>query len=174
MMGILHRKRWCVDLARVFLGVGVIALISGANLGKYAGAFVQVADVAAARSRGMNEDALLIECRSLIARRNRAELYDVASCGYRTFHTNEWRYLYGMACAFRYEDKGDSSELLMAERLFHTYAVQIPYDPRGHTQWGWCLSHLGRRDEARREFLKALALDPNNQSAKNKLRYVMP
>lgn len=173
-MRVVHRKRWFVDLARVLLGVALVALLGSIDYAKHAGVLVQAADTAAAKSRGMNEDALLITCRSLVAQKRRAELYAPASRGYYTFRTNEWRYLYGMACAFRYEDRKDRSDLLRAEELFRGCATQVPYDPRGHIQWGWCLSHLGRPDEARREFLKALALDPTNQLAKDKLQYVTP
>ena len=167
-------KKWYFDLIKVVAGVAVVALISSVDLGKYTTAFVQVADVAAAKSRGMNEEALLIKCRSLLAQRRRAEIYDVAEQGYNTYGTNDWRYLYGLACAFRYEDNKDRSALVRAEKLNRGYVKQLPYDPRGHIQWGWCLSHLGRRDEARREFLKALALDPDNRVAREKLQYVRP
>ena len=162
------------DLIRVLIGVGVIALLSSVDLGKYVADAVRITDTMAAQSRGMNEDALMIQCRSLLAQKRRAEIYDVASRGYHTFGGYEWRYLYGMACAFRYEDRGDFSALGRAEELFHACADELPYDPRGHVQWGWSLSHLGRRDEARREFLKALAIDPDNRTARDKLKYVQP
>lgn len=167
-------NKWLLDMLKVLVGVGIVALISSINFSKYVGDVVRIADIMAAQSRGMSEDALMIECRSLLAQKRRAEMYDVASRGYNAFRTYEWRYLYGMACAFRYEDKGDFSALNRAEELFRVCANELPYDPRGHIQWGWSLSHLGRRDEARREFLKALAIDPDNQVAKDKLQYVQP
>lgn len=174
MMKKLRGRRWLIDLIKVVVGVVVVAGLCSIDFSRYATAFTKISDVAAAESRGMSEDALLIKCRSLLTERRRAEMYDVAHRGYDMFRTNEWRYLYGMACAFRYEDKVDSSALRQAERLFRDYVGESPYDPAGHVQLGWSLSHLGRRDEARHEFQKALALDPNNRVARDKLKYVQP
>ncbi|MEN6521762.1 MAG: tetratricopeptide repeat protein [Armatimonadota bacterium] len=163
-----------IDLMKLIIGVCIVAGLSSINFSRYANKFMQIGQVAAAESNGMNEDALLLKCRSLLAEGRRADMYNPARRGYNTFHSNEWRYLYGMACAFRYEDNNDYSALIQAERLFRDYTRKSPYDPQGHVQLGWSLSHLDRRAEAKHEFKKALELDPNNRMAKSKLRYVQP
>ncbi len=78
----------------------------------------------------------------------------------------------GMSCAFRWEDLRDRPSLDRAFQLFSDYVKQIPYDPRGYIQRGWCLSHQGNPQEAKQMFLKALELDPGNERAIEKLRYV--
>lgn len=174
MLNKLTGKRWQIDLAKVIIGVGIVAWLGSADLGHYADELTAVGDVAAAESRGMTEDALLIKCRMLQSERRWDEAYDVARIGYNKFRTNEWRFRYGMECAFRYQYNSDYSALKRAEKLFRAYTTESPYDPEGHVQLGWSLSHLGRRDEARREFYRALAIDPNDQRAKDKLKYVQP
>ena len=140
--------------------------------GKYAGQILRIAGEVEEQSLCLGEPALLLKCRAYMVNRRRADMLTVAEKGFATWGSHVWRYLLGMACAFRYEDEGDLSSLDRAKELFEVYAQEIPFDPRGHIQWGWCLSHQGRPAEARKKFSKALQLDPANKSAKEKLQYV--
>lgn len=56
--------------------------------------------------------------------------------------------------------------------LLAVYVDEIPFSPYAHVQYGWCLSHQGKRAEAKEEFLEALRLDPENELAKEKMKYV--
>lgn len=167
-----RNKRRLLDTLKILGGVALVALVSGVDMQSYADQVTRYTESASVRARSGDGDAGIVLCRQLLAQKRYSDMYDVAERGYNQFRTNEWRYLLGLACEIRHQEYEDQEALKLGEKLFRAYVRDLPYDPDGHSQWGWCLSHLGRPDEARREFLKALALDPNNAWAKEKLKYV--
>jgi|GEM_PF-2020758 len=152
-------------------------LLSNAPSGKRVGGpdaaeVLRLANEITAKSKEQTEDVMLLQCRAYMLNRQRADLLNIAQKGFVKYGSQEWRYLLGMGYSFRYEDYHNIDDLKKAKDLYSEYTREIPYDPRGYVQWGWCLSHLGRGNEAKVKFLKALQLDPANESAKNKLQYV--
>jgi len=130
------------------------------------------AEEAEKKSKSPCEDVMLMKCRALLASKRRAEMYEVAKQGFEKWGSPTWRYLYGMGCAFRYENEHDIAALREAKEIYSKYTIEIPFDTRGYVQWGWCMSHLGQPAEAKKLFLKALEIDPANEAAKEKLKYV--
>jgi len=120
----------------------------------------------------VNEDAMMLQCRAFLDNQRRAEMLQVAQKGYAIWGSYEWRYLLGMGYAFQYEDNNDRNALQKCAELYSKYSKEIPFDPRGHNQYGWCLSHLGKREQSLKEFLKALELNPYDEFAKEKIKYV--
>ena len=120
----------------------------------------------------LEQSLALVQCREHTVNRERPEIYETAMQGSGKWPSPTWRYLYGMGCQFRYEDRVDRAALNMAAGLFSSFAKEIPYEPRGWIEWGWCLSHQGNPREARKKFLKALELDPQDHVAREKLQYV--
>jgi len=131
-----------------------------------------LANKAIAKSGGKSEGALSLKCTVLIGLRRRAEMLEVAKKGFTLDPSPSWRMLLVRGFAFRWEDARDPKALAMAYLLVNDYVDQIPYDPTGHGYLGWCLSHMGRRAEAKKEFEAALELDPSNEFAKEKMSYV--
>ncbi|MCE5322752.1 tetratricopeptide repeat protein [bacterium] len=123
-------------------------------------------------SKEPNYGCLLKKCQSLAAMKRRDEAYKIAQEGYRRWGSLDW--LFQLArlngALYYYEHKMDN--LRQARAQYAEYVRQIPNNPEGHVQLGWCLSHLGNRDEAKKQFLRALELDPTNESAKEKMKYV--
>ena len=133
---------------------------------------LRLAEQAILDSKGECLDALELKCRVLIGLKRRAEMFEVAKKGFRTYPSPTWRMLLARGYEFKWEDQRDVTALTKAERLLRTYVAEIPFDTEGHNHLGWCLSHLGKRKEAKREFLTVLKLDPANDMAREKLRYV--
>ena len=131
-----------------------------------------LADEISRKIGAQSQDAITVRAQAYEINRRRPEFLQVSKLAYEKWGGLTWQYRYGMGCAFAYEDKMDNAYLRKALELFTDYRDQIPYDPRGYVQVGWCLSHLGRRAEAKAQFLKALQLDPANESAREKLKYV--
>jgi tetratricopeptide (TPR) repeat protein len=73
---------------------------------------------------------------------------------------------------FRWEEAHDRNALSEACKLLTVYVDELPNNNYGHDQLGWCLSHMGNRALAKKEFLRALELDPADDLAKEKLTYV--
>jgi tetratricopeptide (TPR) repeat protein len=133
---------------------------------------LRLANEAIRKSRCPNSSALSLKCRGLMGLKRRDEMLQVAEEGYRAWPTLEWRALLAKGYQFRWEDRHDVAALDRAAELLATYVREVPFDSNGHIEYGWCLSHQGKRDEARKEFLTALKLDPENKLAKEKLQYV--
>ena len=133
---------------------------------------LRLADEAVNKSKGTNQSALELKCRVLIGLRRRAEMLEIAEKGFRMNPSPGWRLLLARGYQFQYEDRGDRDALDKAANLLSVYVEEIPFDPGGHDLLGWCFSHQGKREAAKKEFLTALELDPNDKIAKEKLRYV--
>lgn len=138
----------------------------------YASEVLSIANKVCSKSKDPDENMMLLKCRAYMLNRRRAEFLDTAQKSFDKWGSLEWRYLLGKGYAFKYEDKRDYNYLRKSEEMFSGYVKEIPYDPRGYIDWGWCLSHMGNRDEARAKFQKALDLDPANELAKEKMKYV--
>lgn len=117
-------------------------------------------------------DVLFLKSKVLFGLKRYDESENLAVEGTKRWNTLAWRFHLARCYSMRYEHKADMQALAEAEKLFGEYTYEIPYDPEGYIQWGWCLSHQGHRAEAKAKFLKALELDPTNESAKQKLQYV--
>lgn len=122
--------------------------------------------------RDLQQSLALVKCRNYVIARQRAKVYTTAKSGFETWHSLIWRNLYGMGCSFCYEDQQDRKALEKACELFAECSRQVPYETSFYVRWGWCLSHMGNSAAAKAKFLKALELDPLNNFAKEKLRYV--
>lgn len=127
---------------------------------------------AISKSKGQNNMALHLKCETLMGLRRRGEMLEVAKQGFELWPSPEWRMLLAKGYQFRWEDARDRAALDKAAELLSVYVAEIPFDPHGHNEYGWCLSHQGKRKEARREFLTALELDPGNRVATEKLKFV--
>jgi len=117
-------------------------------------------------------DLLLMKSRVLFGLKRYDESEEIALAGTKQWDTLGWRYFLARNYEMHYQYKHDNDALSKAETIFAQYCKEVPYDPEGYVQWGWCLSHLGRREEAKEKFLKALDLDPGNEGATKKLKYV--
>jgi Tfp pilus assembly protein PilF/TolB-like protein len=135
-------------------------------------ALLALADKAVARSDGKDTRILMLKCNVLDGLRRRAEVLTLAKKGFILNPSPSWRMLLARGFEFRWEDAHDPRALAMAYLLLKDYVDQIPNDPFGHDHLGWCLSHMGRRAEAKKEFETALALDPSDSLAKEKMSYV--
>lgn len=122
--------------------------------------------------RDLRQSTALAACRNYLIAKQRDDVYATAKAGFETWQSPIWRHLYGMGCSFRYEDQRDTNALYQARNLFAACAREVPFEPSHQIRWGWCLSHLGDREEAKARFLRALELDPQNDTAKQKLQYV--
>jgi len=124
------------------------------------------------KSKTPNYDAMELKRRTLGALKRHDEMMQIAQEGFALWPSPDWR----LALAFCYQGQWDSrrdiSALNKAQDLIAVYVREVPFDPNGHIQLGWCYSHQGRREDARREFLKALEIDPDNELAKEKMKYV--
>jgi tetratricopeptide (TPR) repeat protein len=138
----------------------------------YANEVLRLSDGVSRKAGDQSKDAIDVKAQAYEINRRRPEFLQVSKLAYEKWGGLTWQYRYGMGCAFAYEDRHDAAYLNKALELFSDYRTQVPYDPRGYIQVGWCLSHLGRRAEAKEQFLKALKLDPANESARKKLQYV--
>lgn len=130
------------------------------------------ADLALQKSKEPRSDAMMLKCKALVGLKRRGEMLPIAEKAYQKWGSLNWTLRLNKAYAFKYEDQRDFNALKRAEELARVYVQEIPYDAYGYIEWGWCLSHLGRRAEAKQKFLKALELDPANELAKEKLQYV--
>ncbi|MEN6371171.1 MAG: tetratricopeptide repeat protein [Armatimonadota bacterium] len=140
--------------------------------GRYANEVLQLADEVSQKAGNDCEDAMLLKCRAYVLNRRRADLLQLAESGFNKWGGLRWQYYYGMGLQFAYEDTCNSAYLKKAKVVFADYSKEVPFDPRGYIQTGWCLSHLGKTADAKAQFLKALKLDPTNESARKKLQYV--
>lgn len=125
-----------------------------------------------ARCKDSSEVMMNIECQSLYRMKRYNEAEQVAFEGLNRWGSLDWKFQLGRCYCLRYEKKGDKTALVDAEKLFTEYTHEVSGDPEGYIQWGWCLSHMGRKSEAKAKFLKALEIDPGNEKAKRKLQYV--
>lgn len=133
---------------------------------------LRLADKVLARSKGQNQSALELKCRVLMGLHRRAEMLEVAKKGFQIDPSPRWRMLLARGNAFRWEDAHDPGALTQVYKLLTVYVNELPQDPEGHDYLGWCLSHMGRRDSAKKEFERALELDPSDQFAREKMEYV--
>jgi tetratricopeptide (TPR) repeat protein len=119
-----------------------------------------------------NINTLSLKCSILTGLKRRAEVLATAEKGYRLCPSPEWQMQLAKGYQFRWEDQRDLQALNRAEELTAKYVKEIPFDPFGHIEHGWCLSHQGNPAAAKKEFLRALELDPANKVAREKLQYV--
>lgn len=163
---------WEAEMVRGLILLGNSPSGEGRVGGGCSQEIMRLADDVSSKCKTECEGVMLLKCRAYMVTRRRAEFLQVADQGFERWRSPEWRYMLGMGLAFRYEDKRDRADLDRAEQVWAKYVKEIPYDPRGHIQWGWCLSHQGKREEAKARFLKALEIDPGNEKALEKLKYV--
>jgi tetratricopeptide (TPR) repeat protein len=133
---------------------------------------LQLANESLSKSKTPWSEPLKLKCRTLMSGRQRAGMLKLAKEGYETWESLDWAFLYGHACQLRYEETHDPALLEKSRQMFAWYVAEIPYEPSGHDHLGWTLSHLGQRDAARAEFQKALQLDPDDEKAKSRMKYV--
>lgn len=133
---------------------------------------LRLANEAIRKSKAPNLQAMGLKCRVLALLGRRAEMLKIAKQGFEMYPSFGWRMHLAKGYQFRWEDAHDAAALNKAAELLSVYVSELPFDVYGHNQYGWCLSHLGRREEAKNEFLEALKLDPANKLAKEKLKYV--
>jgi tetratricopeptide (TPR) repeat protein len=130
------------------------------------------ADDAIRKSKTPYYDAMELKRRTLGGLGRQSEMMQVAQQGFDLWPNPDWR----MALAHCYQGQWDSRRdiraLNKAQDLLTVYVRETPFDPNGHVQLGWCYSHQGEREDAKREFLKALEIDPDNELAKQKMKYV--
>lgn len=135
-------------------------------------AILALLDKAIAKSGGKDDWALMLKCTVLDGMGRRAEMLEVAKKGFILDPSPDWRMILARGFVHRWQDARDPKALASAYLLLKDYVDQIPYDPTGHDYLGWCLSHMGRRAEAKKEFETALKLDPSDEFAKEKMSYV--
>lgn len=131
-----------------------------------------LAETALKKSKPHASDALDLKCDVLPALGRRSELLDIAKREYEANPSPSWLRLYVKGLQYRYEDRNDQDALIAAHDLLKTQVEEIPFSPYLHMELGWCLSHMGKRKEAKEQFLIALKLDPTNENVKEKLSYV--
>ncbi len=135
-------------------------------------AILAMAEKAVAKSGGKDLDCLLKKARILRDLERYEESLAIAEDGLKRGGTLAWRWEIGQNCVMLYQAKHDRRYLTEAERQFAKYATEMPFDVRAQIKWGWCLSHQGDRERAKQKFLRALELDPENEVAKEKMKYV--
>lgn len=140
--------------------------------GPWAGEVLRLADEVSAKAGPESQDAAQVRFQAYELNRKRDDLIKVSEYAFKKWGGLQWQYRVGMGCAFTFEKKHDTAALERARQLFADYEKEVPFDPRGYIQVGWCLSHQGKPAEAKAQFLKALELDPNNAAAREKLQYV--
>lgn len=133
---------------------------------------LRLAETALKKSKPHELEALDLKCRVLIGLHRRAEMLEVAKRGFELAPSPYWRIQLAKGYQFRYEDTSDPKALLTAYNLLKECVEELPFNPYTRVELGWCLSHMGRRKEAKEQFLTALKLDPTNEMAKEKLSYV--
>ncbi|MCE5313600.1 MAG: tetratricopeptide repeat protein [Armatimonadota bacterium] len=147
-------------------------LLSDVNHEKYRPEILQQAEAGLKASKGQHMGCKFKKCQVLFGLKRYDESIKVAEEAYRQVGSSEWVLFLGRDHALLYQNKHDFNHLRKARDLFAKYVREIPYDPYGHDQLGWCLSHLGQRAEAKKQFLRALELDPADEFAKEKMQYV--
>ncbi len=123
-------------------------------------------------SKEPNNSLMLTKCQILSELKRDDEELALAQEGYKRWGSLDWSDQLAGLLADKYYKERKKTYLYEAYALYSKYAREVPYDPYAHCHVGWCLSHLGRREEAKKEFLRALELDPNNEMAKEKMKYV--
>lgn len=133
---------------------------------------LRLADMALQKSKGKSLDALDLKCTVMIGLHRRAEMLEIAKKGFAADPSPRWRMLLARGYEFRWDEMHDQAALPEAQRLLAVYVDELPFESAGHDHLGWCLSHLGHRAEAKKEFLRALEIDPSDSMAKEKMVYV--
>lgn len=100
------------------------------------------------------------------------EALEIAKKGFAIDPSLDWRLALAKAYQYRYQNKGDHQALDESATLMKVYAEELPLAPHGHNMYGWALSHQGKVKEAREQFLTTLKIDPDNRTAREKIKYV--
>lgn len=124
------------------------------------------------KQNGSSSGLLFLKSQVLFGLKRFDEAEAMAIDGVKRWDTPAWRFHLARCYSMRYQHGGDREALDKASELFADHAHEEPNDPYSFYYWGWCLSHQGRRAEARAKFLKTLELDPTNEGAKEKMKYV--
>ena len=140
--------------------------------GPWAGEILRLADEVSAKAGADSPDAVQVRFQAYELNRKRDDLLKLSEYAFKKWGGLQWQYRVGMGCALTYERTRNPATLERARQLFADYEKEIPFDPRGYIQTGWCLSFQGKRAEAKAQFLKALEIDPDNEVAREKLQYV--
>ncbi len=133
---------------------------------------LRLADKALAKSKGDILPALSLKTEALISLHKRAEMLELAKKGYALDPSPYWSSLLAKGYEFRWEDMHDPSALNAAYKLWTHYVDEFPDAAYGHDHLGWCLSHMGQRAAAKKEFERALQIDPGDRFAREKMAYV--
>lgn len=133
---------------------------------------LRLVDAGLSASKEPHYGCMINKCRLLAYTKKYDESLKVAEDGYKQWGSLDWLYQVAASHADIYYYHHKMEDLRQARALYAKYVQEIPYDPDGHVQLGWCMSHLGYPAEAKKEFLRALELDPANETAKEKLKYV--
>jgi tetratricopeptide (TPR) repeat protein len=132
----------------------------------------RLVDLGIKSSKTPHYGLLLKKCTILDSKKTRGESLKLAQQCYKRWGSLDWSDQLAGVLSAKYYDERKMDCLRQAYSLYSNYAREVPYDPYAHCHVGWCLSHLGRREEAKKEFLRALELDPTNEMAKEKMKYV--
>ena len=135
---------------------------------------LRLLDVAISKSKDpwVKDRATHLKSTVLMGMKRHAEMLEVAKKAFDENPNLEWRMQVAKGYQFRWQDAGDRAALDKAAELLRVYVDEIPFDPYSRVQYGWCLSHQGRPDLAKKQFEFALKIDPQNELAKEKMKYV--
>lgn len=135
---------------------------------------LRLLDKATSKSKDayVTDRAAHLKCSVLLGLKRKDEMFQLARKMFDRNPNLEWRMQLAKAYQYRWQDAGDRPALDKAAEMLRVYVDEMPFDPKGHVQYGWCLSHQGKPDLARRQFETALELDPQNEQAMDKLKYV--
>ena len=133
---------------------------------------LKYAEQALAKSNGKSLGAMHLKCLELKALKRHDEELALAQKLCKLDPSFGRQMLLARAYQFQYQYKNDVVALEKSRKMMVDYLEELPYDVYARGMVGWCLSHQGKPEEARKEFLRVLELDPTNEFALEKIEYV--
>ncbi|MDI6828770.1 MAG: hypothetical protein QME62_09825 [Armatimonadota bacterium] len=140
---------------------------------KRADEILKLLEKANCESEDLKSLALWLKAVVLMGKGQVREFLDIARLGFEKWQSPEWRLLMAKAYEFDWYGRRNNDILEKAVALLEVHVSEVPLDPRGHEELGWCLARLGRLDDAKREYFTVLKLDPGNTNATRTLEQLM-
>lgn len=130
---------------------------------------LSLANGALMKSKESRSSALDLKVQALKGLGRMQDVLQTAKKGFEMDPSPRWRTLLAAAYIHQRSESDDQAALRKAVELMTVYADEIPFDSYGHSCLGWCLSRLGHREEAIKQYAWALALDPCDKYSRDAL-----